>query len=130
VDLLLSAAPYAAPLARLGQVRSAGINDLRWGNIVSGRGGDAGSQQSAAVSLPSGVRCFAIAAHLGPEAGSLKEKLLGDGLVPVASALGKHAEPDRRLAFAADAQAVVHETGHLDLLSSAEVFGVLRRWLG
>jgi pimeloyl-ACP methyl ester carboxylesterase len=130
VDLLLSAAPYAAPLARLGQVRSAGINDLRWGNIVSGRGGDAGSSQSAPVSLPSGVRCFAIAAHLGPEAGSLKEKLLGDGLVPVASALGKHAEPDRRLAFAADAQAVVHQTGHLELLSSAEVFGVLRRWLG
>jgi pimeloyl-ACP methyl ester carboxylesterase len=129
VDLLLSAAPYAAPLARLGRLRSTGINDLRWGNIVSGRAGDAGAHQSAPVSLPPATRCFAIAASLGPEAGSLKGRLLGDGLVPVASALGKHAEPDRRLAFAADAQAVVHETGHLDLLSSAEVFGLLRRWL-
>jgi pimeloyl-ACP methyl ester carboxylesterase len=130
VDVLLSAAPYAAPLARLGRLRSAGINDLRWGNVVSGRGGDDGSQPSAPVALPSGTRCFAIAANLGTEAGSLKGKLLGDGLVPVASALGKHTEPERRLAFAPDAQAVVHETGHLDLLSSGEVFGVLRRWLG
>src|SRR5262245_42234608 len=37
VELLLGAAPYAAPLARVGQLRSAGINDLRLGNIVSGR---------------------------------------------------------------------------------------------
>jgi hypothetical protein len=25
---------------------------------------------------------------------------------------------------------VVHETSHLDLLASAEVFGLLRQWLG
>jgi len=130
VDLLLSAAPYAAPLARLGQLRSAGINDLRWGNIVSGPAGDPGAHPGAPVGLPPTTRCFAIAADLGPEAGSLKGKLLGDGLVPVASALGKHSDPDRRLAFAADAQAVVHETGHLELLSSAEAFALLRRWLG
>ena len=130
VDLLLSAAPYAAPLARLGKLRSAGINDLRLGNIVSGPAGDAGTHQSEQVSLPATTRCFAIAASLGPAAGSLKAKLLGDGLVPVASALGRHDEPDRRLAFAADHQAVVHETGHLDLLASAEVFGLLRQWLG
>jgi len=129
VDLLLSAAPYAAPLARLGQLRSAGINDLRLGNIVSGPVGDPGTHPSAQVSLPSPTRCFAVAGDLGPEAGSLKGKLLGDGLVPVASALGKHTHPDRRLAFAADAQAVVHQTGHLELLSSAEVFALLRRWL-
>jgi pimeloyl-ACP methyl ester carboxylesterase len=130
VDVLLSAAPYAAPLARLGKLRSAGINDLRLGNIVSGRAGDADSQQCEQVSLPTTARCFAVAASLGPATGSLKSKLLGDGLVPVASALGQHDEPDRRLAFAADRQAVVHDTGHLDLLASAEVFALLRQWLG
>jgi pimeloyl-ACP methyl ester carboxylesterase len=129
VDLLLSAAPYAAPLARLGQVRSAGIIDLRLGNITSGPAGDAGTQRCLQVPLPATTRCFAIAASLGPAAGSLKTKLLGDGLVPVASALGRHDEPDRRLAFADDRQAVVHETNHLDLLASAEVFGLLRQWL-
>jgi hypothetical protein len=49
--------------------------------------------------------------------------------VPVDSALGRHHEAARRLAFADDRLAVVHETGHLDLLSSAEVFGLLRQWL-
>jgi pimeloyl-ACP methyl ester carboxylesterase len=129
VDLLLSAAPYAAPLARLSQLRSAGINDLRFGNIVSGLASDAGSHRSPQVGLPDAARCYAIAANLGPAAGSLKSKLLGDGLVPVDSALGRHHEAAWRLAFANDRQAVVHETGHLDLLSSAEVFGLLRQWL-
>jgi pimeloyl-ACP methyl ester carboxylesterase len=129
MDLLLSAAPYAAPLARLGKLRSAGINDLRLGNIVSAPAGDDGTHQCLQVPLPATTRCFAVAASLGPASGSLKTKLLGDGLVPVASALGQHDEPDRRLAFADDRQAVVHETNHLDLLASAEVFGLLRRWL-
>jgi hypothetical protein len=82
--------------------------------------------------LPATARCFAIAGSLGPAVGrgSLKAQLLGDGLVPVASALGRHNRPDRRLAFANDRQAVVHETKHLDLLASAEVFGLLQRWLG
>jgi pimeloyl-ACP methyl ester carboxylesterase len=130
VDVFLSAAPYAAPLARLGKVRSAGINDLRHGNIVSGPSGDDGTHRSAQVSLPEKTRCFAIAASMGPATGNLKAKLLGDGLVPVASALGQHHEPHRHLAFAADRQAVVHDTGHLDLLSSGEVVGLLRQWLG
>jgi pimeloyl-ACP methyl ester carboxylesterase len=129
VDMLLSAVPYAAPLARLSKMRSAGINDLRLGNIVSGPAGDAGTHQCEQVSLPTTTRCYAIAANLGPDAGSVKGKLLGDGLVPVASALGRHDQRDRRLAFADERQAVVHDTGHLDLLSSAEVFGLLRQWL-
>jgi hypothetical protein len=69
-----------------------------------------------------------VAASLGPD-GGLKAKLLGDGLVPVASALGRHDDRGRRLHFADDCQAVVHETGHLDLLASAEVFNRLRQWL-
>jgi pimeloyl-ACP methyl ester carboxylesterase len=125
VDLLLGAAPFAAPLARLGKVRSAGINDLGHGNVLGG--GDGGAR--AAVSLPTTARCFAVAASLGAAGGDLKESLLGDGLVTVASALGQHREPARRLAFAADHQAVVHQTGHLELLSSAEVFERLLQWL-
>jgi hypothetical protein len=124
--VLLGAAPYAAPLARLGQVRSAGINDLRHGNIVSS--GD-GTQRADTVPLPPHTRCYAVAASLGPEGGSLKEHLLGDGLVPVASALGQHREPARRLAFDREHQVVVQQTNHLDLLSSPEVFDALRNWL-
>jgi pimeloyl-ACP methyl ester carboxylesterase len=129
VDLLLGAAPYAAPLARLGKLRSAGINDLRLGNILSGLSGDHGTQRCVQVGLPDGTRSFAIAGSLGPASGPLKSRLLGDGLVPVASALGQHHDHDRRLAFAPDRQAVVHDTHHLDLLSSAEVYRLLRQWL-
>jgi hypothetical protein len=81
------------------------------------------------VSLPERTRCLTVAASLGPAGGSLKGQVLGDGLVPVASALGEHAKPDRRLEFAPDDKAVVFETSHLDLLSSAEVYCRVRRWL-
>jgi pimeloyl-ACP methyl ester carboxylesterase len=129
LELLLGAAPYAAPLARLAKVRSAGINDLRLGNIIKGPSGDDGSHESDRVGLPPGTRCYAVAASLGPEGGSLKARLLGDGLVPVASALGEHDDPDRRLHFEPEYQAVVHDTGHLDLLSSPAVLAHLQRWL-
>jgi hypothetical protein len=129
VDLLLSATPYAAPLARLGKMRSAGINDLRLGNVVSAPAGDSGMHRCAPVSLPDRTRCFAIAASVAPAADNPKARLPGDGLVPVASALGLHHEPERRLAFAPERQAVVFGTGHLDLLASTEVSGLLRRWL-
>ena len=129
LDLLLGAAPYAAPLARLGKVRSAGINDLRLGHIV--RRSAAGDDTPGAnhVPLPGGTRCFAMAASLGPASGSLKSRAFGDGLVPVASALGQHGNPDLCLGFAPEHQAVVHDTGHLDLLSSAEAAALLGRWL-
>lgn len=129
LDLLLSATPYAAPLARLGRMRSAGINDLRHGDVVSPDVAGRGMLQSAQAPLPATVRCHALAACLGPDDGSPKARLLGDGLVPVASALGQHREPARRLAFDPDRQAVVYDTGHLELLSSAPVFEHLKRWL-
>ncbi len=129
VDLLLGAAPYATPLARLGKVRSAGINDLRLGSILKGSAGDDGTHGGEQVSLPGSTRCFAIAASLGPASGSNTAKLLGDGLVPVASALGHSQKPGLNVGFDAERQATVYETGHLDLLSSAEVYGLLQHWL-
>jgi pimeloyl-ACP methyl ester carboxylesterase len=126
VDVLLGALPYAAPLARIGQVRSAGINDLRHGDIVGGKG--AGHD---AVPLPGSVRGFALAATLSASGNSsATAALLGDGLVPLASALGQHRSPAKRVAFAERHQAVVYRTGHLDLLSSTNVADVLTQWLG
>jgi hypothetical protein len=54
---------------------------------------------------------------------------LGDGLVPVASALGQHKNRERCLEFELGRQAIVSHCGHLDLLSSVAVFDQLRRWL-
>lgn len=124
VDRLLEGLPYplshAAPLARLGRLRSAGITDLRHGLSVP---------LHAAVPLPTGPRCWAVAATLGEGHGALQGRLLGDGLVPVDSALGRHRDPRRALGIPLAQQAVVRDTGHLALLSSPAVAAQLRQWL-
>ncbi|WP_298829142.1 alpha/beta hydrolase [uncultured Piscinibacter sp.] len=134
VDLVLGATPYAAPFARLGRVRSAGITDLRHGHLLDedwvgrdrfARGGD----RRQPVPLPEGVRCYALAASLGAHRGTLKERLLGDGLVPLDSALGRHSDPARTLAFPAERQWIGHGMNHLDLLDRAEVYATLKEWL-
>lgn len=135
VDMLLGATPYAAPFARLGQLRSAGITDLRHGNLVDADWADVdrfarGKDRRQHLPLPPQVACFAAAASLGRADAELKGRLLGDGLVPLDSALGRHADPARTLAFAADRQWIAREMGHLDLLHRAEVTAQLRRWLG
>lgn len=129
VTQMLDATPHVSPLARLGKTRSAGINDFRLGNIVSAPVSDDGTHCCDPVCLPAGVRCFAIAASVSKASDSKKADLLDDGLVPVDSALGRHEWPDRCLDFAPEHQAVVYGTGHLDLMSSPEVFGLLRTWL-
>ena len=134
VHELLGATPYAAPFARLGKLRSAGITDLRHGNLLDedwvGRDRFArGADRRQPVPLPEGKRCFAVAATLGKRGGDVADRLLGDGLVPLDSALGRHADPERELAFAKDRQAIVYGCGHLDLLSRPEVYAHLQRWL-
>ena len=104
MDILLSSNGYSAPLARLGKIRSAGITDLRFGNLVdedwNQRDRFARSRdRRLAVPLPKGVACYAIAASTGKAAGDLSERLIGDGIVPLASALGRHANPKLALAF-------------------------------
>lgn len=59
----------------------------------------------------------------------LVERLVGDGLVPLRSALGLHDDPARTLAFAPDHQRVLHGLGHLALLSDARVARQLVQWL-
>jgi hypothetical protein len=114
-SLLLGATPYAAPLARLARVRSAGITDLRHGD---------------ATPLPAGPRCWAMGATLGGEPGAMQGRLLGDGLVPLDSAFGRHKDAARSLAFASERLRVVHDTNHMELLSSPEVGRQLVAWLG
>jgi hypothetical protein len=134
IDLLLGATPYAAPFARLGKLRSAGITDLRHGNLVDAdwAGDDrfaSGPDRRLPVPLPATVRCHALAASIGAQGGDLKARLLGDGLVPLDSALGHHPDPARRLAFATERQWVGYGINHLELLNRPEVFTQLRAWL-
>jgi hypothetical protein len=135
VNTTLEISPYTAPFARLGRIRSAGITDLRHGNVLEddwkGRDRFASPQDlRAPLSLPAGVRCYAIAAMRRQATGNPSFDLLGDGLVPVNSALGRHRNPAMCLEFSASRQWISHGMSHWDLLSHPAVYGQIRRWLG
>jgi pimeloyl-ACP methyl ester carboxylesterase len=120
VEAALRARPYSAPFARLGAARSAGITDLRYGSV---------STKRRTVPLPAGIDCFAIAATLGPRPRPVRDQLVGDGLVPLDSALGLHARPEHALAFLPERQWIARRTTHLELLSSTGVYTQLHEWL-
>lgn len=134
VDAVLAGTPYTAPFAKLGMLRSAGITDLRYGHVVdedwSGRDRFARApDHRRVVPLPEGVACHAVAATTAAGRGVLSDRLVGDGLVPVRSALGMHDDPKRVLRFAADDRLVVRGTNHMGLLASPEVTRGLLKWL-
>lgn len=130
-EMLLGVTPWSAPLAALGRVRSAGITDLRHGSVRDEDWRDAdrfaaGVDRRVATPLPVGLRSFAVAAtNSAPD--ELAGALRSDNLVPVQSALGIHNEAARSLRFT-DTR-VVYATSHLSLLSSAEVYMLMREWL-
>jgi hypothetical protein len=133
VDVILDATPYAAPFARLGKIRSAGITDLRYGNVLDdhwqGRDRFAHAPDTRRfVPLPKGVRSYAIAATTGKKRGDLRDRVLGDGLVPVASALGRHDDSHRALGIPQSRQWIGYGMSHLDLLARPEVSERIVRW--
>ena len=111
LERLLGASPYSAAFARLGAARSAGIVDLRHGLHAP---------------PPAGVRLFAIAATTAAIARGAR---VGDGLVPIASALGRHRDASRSLGLPASRTAVIASANHWDLLDHPDVRGLLDRWL-
>ncbi len=142
INVLLDGSPYAAPFSRLGKGRSAGITDLRYGSLVDadwhGRDRFAhGGDERVIVPLPVGVRCYAVAGSLSADGAiresratggaTLHDRLIGDGLVPLDSALGRHADPARALPF--DDTWVAAATGHRDLLTRPEVIERVVGWL-
>ena len=137
LDAVLGSNLITRPFARIGQMRSSGITDLRHGHVLAAhwegqdRFASADSCRLAsrqALPLPEGVACFAVAASTSKMAAS--GSLAGDGLVPVASALGLHASAALSLAFPPENQFVAYDTNHMALLKSEAIAAQLLRWLG
>jgi pimeloyl-ACP methyl ester carboxylesterase len=138
IDVLLGITPYSAPFKRLVELRSSGITDLRFGNVLDSDWQDqdrfkpASKQEQANreyLPLPDGVACFTVAATLAAKRSLLADRLVGDGLVPLNSALGVHSDPARSLAFAKSSQLIGYRTNHMAMLGSAEVGEQLVAWL-
>ena len=129
---VMDLSPYVAPFTRLSRLRSEGITDLRHGNLLA-RDWQGASRFDhrdlrQPLPLPAGVACYAVASTAGgpDSAGSM----LGDGLVPVDSALGRHKRQAMDLGLDKAHTWVGHGIHHLDLLSAPAVYRRLLGWLG
>ncbi len=121
LETLLGVTRYSAPFASLAKIRSAGVTDLRFGNVIDEHwvGRDrfaAGPDVRTPVPLPQGVACYAIATD-------------DDALVPRASAMGEHANPALTLGIPASHTLVVKGPSHIGLLGSTEVWDRVEQWL-
>lgn len=120
LELAMELSPYLAPFTHLSRARSAGITDLRHGAV---------STEQEFVSLPSGVQCYTAAAVRAAKRSILSDRLIGDGLVPLNSALGRHRDNTRTLAFPKHRQWIGYRMGHRELLNRPEVYSQVSTWL-
>ena len=133
LDLALRRIPHANPMA-VGRVRSAGIKDLRYGNLLDEDWSeqDSGRFEPDArrlVPMLEGVNYYFAAATVGPNENVLSGKLLGDLLVRLGSATGKHRDELRALHIDPQNCRVFFEKNHFDLLSDEAVHRQVVDWI-
>lgn len=129
-NAILSHSPYTQPLMRLGNIRSAAIKDLRFGLITQADSELASDTahddpRLLAIELPEHVRHFMLAADINEE---VSDSWLGDGLVPLASALGWHVQPELSVQAAQIERVQLGRLGHLAVLSDIRVYDALADW--
>jgi len=132
VDYLVGISPYTAPFARLGKARSAGIRDLRHGDVRDEDWQNPPPRSvratEAPLPLPAGVRCFAIAGSRQEKPCAPAARIRGDGLVPVDSALGRR-RGTAGLGLPDANCRILYGTGHFDLLERAAAYESMKHWL-
>jgi pimeloyl-ACP methyl ester carboxylesterase len=121
VNFAMDLSPYAAPFTRVANRRSAGITDLRHGHITD--------DKKEFVPLPAEIDCYAMAASLAKKPGRIHKRLIGDGLVPLDSALGRSGDPATTLKIPDNHQWHGTETGHIEMLGRTGLYKQLRGWL-
>lgn len=132
LDLALQRIPYAEPLV-FGKQRSAGIKDLRHGNLLDedwlGRDPDAPLPDNRVpVPLLPGVDYYFVAGTVGNSHRDIVGELLGDLLVRLDSAVGSHRDALKRLDIRPEHCRVFYRKNHFDLLTDREVHQQLVDW--
>ncbi len=130
VDTLLRSSPYSNAFARLGQIRSAGITDLRYGILRDAEWEDTDrfaptGDPRQPMPFPAHVACYLIATSSGETAA----EWWGDGLVPVGSALGRHSDPRYDLESQAAGVWVGEQINHMELLNHPTIYAQIRAWM-
>ncbi len=138
IDTTLGKNRLTKPFAAIGKIRSRGITDLRYGHVLEsswlldGKELDRFERSPDSrepLPLPQDVSCFTLAATTSTEPSAFRDAWIGDGLVPLKSALGQHDEAQHCLAFAHENQLVLPGTSHIALLARPEVTAQVLRWL-
>ena len=138
IDTTLGSNRVTKPFAAIGQIRSRGITDLRYGHVLESSWHVDGEEVDRFVrspdsrkplSLPQGVNCFTAAASTSNQPSAVKDALIGDGLVPLHSALGQHEDERHVLAFEPQNQWIALGISHIVLLKDPKVAVQLLRWL-
>jgi pimeloyl-ACP methyl ester carboxylesterase len=135
VQDIIAKLPFAGSLAKLGDMRSAGIIDLRHGST---RDADWKALEGRSVlpqdfrhpaRLPSGIKTYFVASALvETHYDSKMTSLLGDGLVSVASALGED-DAEHALFVPEGHKAVFYGVSHVNLIHSRRVREQVVAWL-
>lgn len=134
LDVILETIPYTKPFARLGKIRSAGVTDLRYGNLIHEDWQDNDrfklkADQRQLIPLPKGIACFSIAACSGKKSNTISSNLIGDKLVSINSALGQHKDPSKCLEFKKNDTWIAYECTHTDLLHNPKIYTKIKEWL-
>jgi pimeloyl-ACP methyl ester carboxylesterase len=131
---ILNLHSYTAPFQALGKIRSAGITDLRHGNITDEDWNTADRFEPLGdtrqpVPLPTHIQCYTLAAALQSSTDSPFSAFSTDELVPVKSALGISENPKHHLNFVPEHQRTIYNCSHLGLLNHTDVFDQIKIWL-
>ncbi|OZG74031.1 hypothetical protein BTA51_09670 [Hahella sp. CCB-MM4] len=127
---LIQITPYVKPFARLGNIRSQGIRDLRFGYITEAEAmaGESSRKDVRTMIEPlhPGSRHLFIASDLTTPAGY---DLIGDGLVPVSSALGEHRSEHMNLTAPDMEKVFIEHLDHIAMLRDTRVYKTLEKHL-
>jgi len=133
-ESLLEISDYSKPFARLGQIRSSGITDLRYGNLTDedwkfndrfNRSHD----PRLPIPLSESIQWYAIAGTVSAESELLNSSFVGDGLVPINSALGISRFERHQLQFPESHTLVLKGVAHLALLGNEQVYVQVLSWM-
>lgn len=125
--------PVTMGLAAIGDKRSAGIKDLRYGYLLDedwdGKNFGLKNNRHHVALLPN-VEYYLLSALLSKNYDNFFTQYFGDGLVATRSATGRSYRKSKRIPFAPESFKTLKGIGHGSLTRHEEVYKHIREWIG